>query len=88
MDVDQDKEIQIWISGIDEPVASFNRSEFLGVVPEIGDAVKLPLEEKETEYFRVTERYFSPGSHCSLTVEPMSGKGFEYKQALLQKEVL
>jgi hypothetical protein len=81
-DVDLNNDIQVWISDVDEPVASFNKSELL-VVPGIGDAIKLPLNKEDSEYFRVVERYIAPSSHCSLMVVPISGKGFEYKQALM-----
>jgi len=30
--------------------------------------------------------YICPNSHCSLTVEPMSGKGIEYRQSLMLSE--
>jgi len=83
---DSSKDIQVWLTAIDDPVASFSQHELLGIIPCIGDCIKIPVSESDSEYFRVIERYICPNSHCSLTVEPMSGKGIEYRQSLMLSE--
>lgn len=83
-------QIHIYLSPCEDIIWEFDsNSDFLGIIPVVGDSITLPFEHfksgSTSDYFRVTKRAFNfINGWITLDVEPLSKIGYDFLHSLIQ----